>query len=155
MHKAVFFDIDGTLLDGSHGIFKMSEAVRQQIRQLQKNGDVVLLASGRPFAFLYEDLLQFGFDGFILMNGTCIKLRDKVIYRQPLPENYVRAVCRSCEENQIEYILGKGRNTSIFIKIFIAWMLFMRRFKMPRRYFRREFSCRKSPGRYAKMSFCR
>ena len=105
MKRAIFFDIDGTLLDGSQGIFNMSAGTRNQIRRLQHDGDFVFLASGRPFAFLYEDLLQFGFDGFILMNGACIRLRDKAIYKQPLSKDYVDEVCRICAKNNIEYIL--------------------------------------------------
>ena len=77
MKKAVFFDIDGTLLNSSKGAHEMTSAVKNSIRELQKNDTLVFIASGRPYAFLNDDIKNFGFDGYILMNGSLILLNDK------------------------------------------------------------------------------
>jgi len=76
MKKAVFFDIDGTLLDTSKGVSKITSPVKDAIRELQNNDILVFVSSGRPYAFLNEDILTFGFDGYILMNGSLILLND-------------------------------------------------------------------------------
>ena len=152
MNRAIFFDIDGTLLDGSRGIFKMSDNTRSQIRRLQQDGDYVFLASGRPFAFLYEDLLNFGFDGFILMNGACIKLQNKAIYKQPLPKKYVDEVCLVCEKHGIEYIL-EGEQYVYLDKKFHQLDEFYASFLMPRNYFNDTFSLNEVTGEIFKMEF--
>ena len=152
MKKAVFFDIDGTLLDGSRGMFAMTDTTRRAIRQLQKNGDFVFLASGRPYAFIYRDLLDFGFDGFILMNGACIKIGKKVIYRQTLPVDFVRSVCAVCREHQIEYLL-EGEDEVYLDANFQRLSDFYESFQMPQTRLRREFSFDQIVQRTFKMEF--
>ena len=68
MKKAIFFDIDGTLIECFGGIVDMSEKVKNAIYSLQKKGHYVFIATGRPYAFLSQAILDFGFDGFILAN---------------------------------------------------------------------------------------
>ena len=152
MNRAIFFDIDGTLLDSSRGQYTMNANTKNQIRRLQQAGDFVFLASGRPFAFLYEDLLNFGFDGFILMNGACIKLHDKAIYKQPMQKNYVDEVCRVCEKNNIEYIL-EGEQYVYLDKRFHHLDDFYASLRMPRAYFNDTFSIDEITGEIYKMEF--
>ena len=52
MRKAVFFDIDGTLIDCLNGMNDMSDEVKKAIRELQTQGNYAFIASGRPYAFL-------------------------------------------------------------------------------------------------------
>jgi dTDP-4-amino-4,6-dideoxygalactose transaminase len=62
--KAVFFDIDGTLIEGTHPDYRyMRENVQKAIRKLQEQGHYVFIASGRSLAFLDEKIRNFGFDG--------------------------------------------------------------------------------------------
>ena len=45
--KAVFFDIDGTLIEGTHPDYRyMRENVQKAIRKLQEQGHYVFIASG-------------------------------------------------------------------------------------------------------------
>lgn len=105
MKKAIFFDIDGTLIDASAGMTKMSEMTKQAIRQLQEAGHYTFIATGRPLAFLDEELLSFGFDGYILMNGAVVVLKDQVIYQKPLAKKMVAHICQVCDTQKIQYIL--------------------------------------------------
>ena len=43
MKKAVFFDIDGTLLDCMDGILDITPKVKKMIKSLQENGDYVFI----------------------------------------------------------------------------------------------------------------
>ena len=105
MKKAVFFDIDGTLIDAGHGMPYMSEASRKSIRSLQQAGHYTFLATGRPYAFLDPELRSFGFDGYVLMNGALVMLGDKILYKKPLPGVQIADICALCERQGIEYIL--------------------------------------------------
>ena len=43
----------------------------------QENGHYVFIATGRPYAFLSQAILNFGFDGFILANGAHVVVKDE------------------------------------------------------------------------------
>ena len=91
--KAIFFDIDGTLIEGTHPDYRyMSEKVQNAIRKLQAEGNYVFIATGRSFAFLDEKIKNFGFDGYVLLNGAIIFFHDKIIYRAPLEKSFVEKI---------------------------------------------------------------
>ena len=105
MKKAVFFDVDGTLFDVSNGMMTMSDKTKTTIRQLQDAGHYTFIASGRPFAFLDKEITEFGFDGYVLMNGAAVIMGDQVLYKKPLDKAYVASTCKTCDAHQVEYIL--------------------------------------------------
>ena len=112
MKKAVFFDIDGTLLNTQEGFNQMSSSVKESIKELQKNDTLVFISSGRPYAFLNEDILNFGFDGYILMNGSLILLNDKLnptvlkpFYKNNFEKEHLNYIISKFETYNIEYIL--------------------------------------------------
>ncbi|MEI0531940.1 Cof-type HAD-IIB family hydrolase [Brachyspira pilosicoli] len=86
MIKAVFFDIDGTLV--SFKSRKISDLSKRAIKELKKNGIKIFIASGRTL-FQIDDLGDF--DGYITVNGcSCFinknnKLRE--IYRVSLDKD--------------------------------------------------------------------
>lgn len=47
--KFLFFDIDGTLTTGGMGSF-IPDSARNTLKALKKNGHVVAIATGRPYA---------------------------------------------------------------------------------------------------------
>lgn len=87
--KAIFFDIDGTLIDTLNGRTKISPRVERGIRHLQDEGHYVFIATGRPYSFLDDNIRNFGFDGYVLMNGAQVIVNEQVIYNQPLDEKFV------------------------------------------------------------------
>ncbi|MDO4536073.1 MAG: HAD family hydrolase [Clostridium perfringens] len=105
MKRAIFFDIDGTLLDCVNGLTDISPRVKEAIRSLQKNGDYVFIASGRPYAFLSQAILDFGFDGFVLCNGAYVKLNNKTIYSESINKKFIAETIEKFEQNNIQYIL--------------------------------------------------
>ena len=105
MKKAIFFDIDGTLLDCKGGITEITPRVKEAIRKLQANGDYVFIASGRPYAFLSQAILDFGFDGFILTNGAQVILNNKTIYKDPIDGEFIESIVKEFDRLNIQYIL--------------------------------------------------
>ena len=97
MKRAIFLDIDGTILDCIRGITEITPKVKAVIRMLQKNGDYVFIATGRPYAFLSKAILDFGFDGFILANGAQVIIDNKVIYENPMDKEDVKEITSSFE----------------------------------------------------------
>lgn len=70
MIRLAVFDIDRTLIDPEVGVIA-SETV-EAIRYLQRNGMVTVIASGRQWQLLHNDLKEMNFDYYILSNGSCI-----------------------------------------------------------------------------------
>lgn len=105
MNKVLFFDIDGTLINPFMGINKIPQSVLKEMRRLKDEGNYLFIASGRPKAFIPDDLLNVGFSGFILCNGAYIEINDKAIYKQPL--DYHKLVELTCllEKYHCEYFL--------------------------------------------------
>ena len=105
MKRAIFFDIDGTLLDCQKGIMDIRPRVKKAIRSLQENGDYVFIATGRPYAFLNETILNFGFNGFVLTNGAHVTIDDKSIYKDSIDREFIKEATRNFEDLNIQYML--------------------------------------------------
>ena len=109
--KAVFFDIDGTLINIMKGQTQIAPAVKKAIRALRAAGNCTFIASGRPYAYLDPELVQQDlFDGYVLMNGAVVLLGDKTIYKQMLPQSTVEQIAALSEQHGVEYILEGPRN---------------------------------------------
>ncbi|QAA32417.1 HAD family hydrolase [Clostridium manihotivorum] len=105
MKKAVFFDIDGTLIDCLKGITDITPRVKRAIGELKARGNYVFIATGRPYAFLNEALLDFGFDGFVLTNGAYVKIADKCIHKEAINKELIEKLVDKFEDLNVEYIL--------------------------------------------------
>ena len=78
MKKAIFLDIDGTLIDCMDGIKDITPNVKKAIKKVQEKGDYAFISTGRPYALLDKNILDFGFDGFILANGAHVIINNKL-----------------------------------------------------------------------------
>lgn len=108
--KAVFFDIDGTLINIMKKRPQMTERTRQAIRALRRAGHRTFIASGRPLVYLDPELTEQGlFDGYVLMNGAAVFVDGACVYQQPLPRARVAEIVALCEAHGVEYILQGAR----------------------------------------------
>lgn len=83
MIKALFFDIDGTLV--SFKTHRMSDAVVECLKELRSVGVRLFISSGRH-TLVMDNLGNFPFDGYIAMNGALTILDGKTIDSHPLPK---------------------------------------------------------------------
>ena len=74
MKKALFFDIDGTLMYGELGENIIPEAVKTQLQRLKQKGHYIFIASGRPIAFVSKQITDLNFDGYVLCNGAHVEI---------------------------------------------------------------------------------
>ncbi len=81
------------------------DQVKQAIRRLQQEGHYAFIATGRPYAFLSEAILSFGFDGYILTNGAQVMIGNETIYKEPLDPTFVKNATAEFEQRQIQYML--------------------------------------------------
>lgn len=108
--KAVFFDIDGTLINIMKKRPQMTERTRQAIRALRRAGHRTFIASGRPLVYLDPELTEQGlFDGYVLMNGAAVFVDGACVYQRPLSRARVAEIVTLCEAHGVEYVLQGAR----------------------------------------------
>lgn len=65
--KIAFFDIDGTILEFEHK--EITDKMRETLNQLQKNGIIICIATGRaPLTLPHFDGVDF--DAYLTFNGS-------------------------------------------------------------------------------------
>lgn len=87
--KAVFFDIDGTLIDVEAD--DMSSAVKNALHELQDKGIKIFYATGRPPYFLPEPE-GLKFDGAICFNGALCYDNENTIFRKVIDYSDVTGI---------------------------------------------------------------
>lgn len=88
--KAVFFDIDGTLV--SFATHTVPDSARRAIAQLRANGVKVFIATGRLLRHT-EVVRDVEVDGYITVNGSyCLTSAGEVIYEQAFPQDVVERI---------------------------------------------------------------
>ncbi len=101
--KAIFFDIDGTLID--FGMDTMSDSTTNALKRAQNNGHKIFLCTGRCKKQISEYLLNFGFDGIICSAGAYVEWKGKMINQQCISIHALEKMVSYFEENNIIYIL--------------------------------------------------
>lgn len=106
MIKALFFDIDGTLV--SFNTHEIPSSTLAAIAEAKAKGIKIFIATGRPKAIINNlTALQERelIDGYITMNGAYCFVDDTVIYKSPVPAAEVDALASFCHERNIPCIL--------------------------------------------------
>lgn len=78
MNGIIFFDIDGTLLDGFIGLDKPLDSTIEAMKKAKQNGYYCVIASAR--SALPVSLDESLFDGFIFSNGNYVEWQGKMLY---------------------------------------------------------------------------
>ena len=89
MIHAIFFDIDGTLLDRHTHL--CPESTRQALQQLQREGIKLFIATGRnPLDLTKDEILQDTrcvFDAYLTCNGQYCYNQKGILYENTLPKS--------------------------------------------------------------------
>lgn len=104
MIKAIFFDIDGTLVPfGSHGIPK---EVTDAIAHVRRNGIKVFISTGRHLNWI-DNLGETEFDGYVTVNGAICLLSDKstCIYRRTIPRTDIERMISFSHQSEIPIVV--------------------------------------------------
>ena len=89
--KALFFDIDGTLV--SFDTHQIVPSAREAIAALRRKGIKVFIATGRPL-YLIKGLGDALFDGYITVNGGCCIADGREIYCNAIPREELAGLIR-------------------------------------------------------------
>ena len=101
--KAVFFDIDGTLVNDSRTVLKSTE---QAIQSLKEQGIFVGLATGRGPFFVQSFMKDLDLDFAVTYNGQYIFSKEKVISATPIDKSSLREIIDYAKKHKKEIALG-------------------------------------------------
>ena len=86
--KAIFFDIDGTLV--SFKTHAIPQSTLDAIHRIREKGVKVFIATGRPMPFI-RNLKGLEYDGIMSVNGaSCVTADGKVICHRPVPKEDIK-----------------------------------------------------------------
>lgn len=105
MIKAVFFDVDGTLVSHTRG--EVSASTRKAVRQLKEKGIQCIIATGRHMGELKKlPVKDIEFDAYITLNGQlCLDDRRSVICGTPISGKDKEQIIRLFEEQRLPIVL--------------------------------------------------
>lgn len=82
--KSLFIDIDGTLFD--HEKDAIPESAKEAILSAKSKGHKIFLSTGRPYADIDKEILDFPLDGMIVSCGAVVYVENKPIYCKTYPQ---------------------------------------------------------------------
>lgn len=105
--KALFFDVDGTLL--SESTRKVPDSAVKAVEAARRQGHLVFINSGRVSRLLDPIRELIHVDGYLCGCGTYIILGDQELYARKIPHERGIEIKRAFKPHRIEGILeGKG-----------------------------------------------
>lgn len=111
IYKMIAVDLDGTLTNSKKEI---SNYTRDTLIHAQKEGVIVVLATGRPIngaTALGKELKLDMYGGYILaFNGGMVQncRTGEIIYQKSIPETYIPALGRASREFQVPIVTYQG-----------------------------------------------
>ncbi|MDR2358398.1 MAG: Cof-type HAD-IIB family hydrolase [Prevotellaceae bacterium] len=104
MIKAIFFDIDGTLV--SFKTHTVAPAVVAALHKLRKQGIKIFVASGRHQCTM-DHLSAIPFDGYVTLNGGMCIARKRIIYKHRIPATDIATL--------LDYLSMEERFPCVFV----------------------------------------
>lgn len=97
--KAIFFDIDGTLVSiQKHGI---PASTLEAVHEARKRGIKVFIATGRPLPFI-DNLEEMEYDGIISFTGAhCMMRNGETIYKKSIDQEDLHRMVEFCQKNDM------------------------------------------------------
>lgn len=107
MVRAIFFDVDGTLV--SFQTHRVPQPVLDALSRLREKGIKLFLATGRHPDMLPYITSVFDFDGMVTLSGQYCLCGGQVLRRNPMPKSHVEAVVRASQTHGFSCIVLAGK----------------------------------------------
>lgn len=113
MIKALFFDIDGTLV--SFKTHQIQDSTVAALRKAKEMGIGIYIATGRP-PLLINNLTAVSeiIDGYVTTNGAYNFIGDKIVSLKPIPHSEVKTFVSIAEQYGFCYVLVGRDEVAVF-----------------------------------------
>ena len=108
MVKAIFFDVDGTLV--SFRTHTIPPSALEALHALRKKGIKLFLSTGRHRVMLHEVERCFPFDGAVTLSGQYCFAQGQVLRRNPMPPEAVEELVKAAGDNTFSCIFLEGED---------------------------------------------
>lgn len=100
--KAVFLDIDGTLIDRDGSL---PASAKEALERARQNGHEMVICSGRSFTQVEAVITLADFDGIVCSAGANVRRGGEIIWRGSMERERVQQLVDFFRENHIAYFL--------------------------------------------------
>lgn len=123
--KIAIFDIDDTLI--KRGKITLEESAKDAIHQLQKNGIEVMVATGRAFYFIHDDVhTSIAPNYYVTTNGACVYDKDlNLAFKVPMDLDEVTNIINYAKDNNLGIALKEEKNMPVYSNLEIFQTVYM------------------------------
>lgn len=100
---AVFFDVDGTLIDERIGVSVPTDSTKEAVALLKQNGYLTGVASGRAKCYMCD--LEIDFDCFVTCNGAVAEIDGDIIHMDYIENDNLKKLVAYLDKNDFGYAL--------------------------------------------------
>lgn len=105
--KYIFFDIDGTLTCGVIGMKPLiSDETKQTLRELERAGHVMAIATGRPYFMCKEIAEEVGISNIVCNGGNDVYVNGVCQKEAPLDHDVAISLIHQCIEKDIAFCVS-------------------------------------------------
>lgn len=108
--KYFFFDIDGTLTDGTSFTGGIPKSAKDAIRKLKENGHEVAIATGRPYSAAKVFAAEAGIKNIVCNGGYASYINGKCIENRSMLMEDCQRVMQECLEKEIPFCVSLDEN---------------------------------------------
>lgn len=102
--KVILFDIDGTLVECQKGHVSLTDKTKEALKKLKEAGHYIFIASGRPYCYLLEELIDFRFNGYILDDGAYVLFDNNEIAYHPIDVKKLEPILKQVKDKNMTYV---------------------------------------------------
>lgn len=121
MIKAIFLDVDGTLM--SHNLGGVPKSTIEALQQAREKGVKIFIATGRQMTELENlPLWESSYDGYVTLNGQiCLDKKKQVFYEELMNAEDAKATVALFNSHEVPMMMvEKERNYVNFINDLVA-----------------------------------
>ena len=128
MSKLFFFDIDGTLIDCTKGLYHIPETTKNALNELKRTNNDVFLATGRSKCFILDSVMEYPFNGYVTCNGAYVEYKGETVYKKVISPEAIITTIKLCKERNLlfyfegnDYIYVLDKNNTKHIQFRDEW----------------------------------